>query len=242
MESGALRRCRTRMRAATLWSTAVVGAIVGITIQPTLAEGRRYRAEPIEATVVDAKSGIPIGGARVAAQWILVGPMENARFGALMVMETVTDEKGRFTFPGWGPKESPPLQGLSYDDPELIVFSPEYVLGSFANFDLENVGEVRRSQWNRGTIRLDPFSRSTEAYIAALDRAAGIFDHLLREDRCDWRQVAGMLGALTKEQERAANLLPPEKRGVGQIRDWDHMQSNRNRAACGSVDEYVRTR
>jgi hypothetical protein len=239
MESGALKRCNTIVR-AVLWCAALATAFGGITILPTLAEGRQYRAEPIEATVVDAKSGLPIGGARVAAQWILVGPMENARFGTLMVMETVTDEKGQFAFPGWGPKEAPPLQGLSYYDPQLIVFKPGYVLGSFANFDLENHGEVRRSQWNGRAIPLETYSGSAEGYVAVLDRAGDVFDLLFAKDACDWKGIGKMLGDLTREQQRAVSLLPSEKRGMGRISDWDYLQSARNRATCGSVAAYVR--
>src|SRR6266849_1854255 len=80
-----------------------------ICLLPLQACATTYSAEPIEAWVVDADSGQPIEGVVVTANWELeIGTLGgNIPVGQIMVMETVTDQKGRFYFPAWGPKAVP---------------------------------------------------------------------------------------------------------------------------------------
>src|SRR3989442_12447607 len=85
-----------------------------------------YSAEGIEAWVVDEDSGQPLEGGVVVANWELMGGLHPDTVGQLMVMETVTDANGRFSFPAWGPKLRPPGGYLDSHDPALTLFKSGY--------------------------------------------------------------------------------------------------------------------
>ena len=103
------------------WRKLVVGLMSsllllgGCSIMPS-----SYQAEPIEGWVVDAETGKPLEGVNIAASWELTASngFSTIQVGSLMLMEAVTDAKGRYVFPAWGPlpadhgslrKESPRL-------------------------------------------------------------------------------------------------------------------------------------
>ena len=87
----------------------------------------QYSADPIEAWVVDAETNQPIEGAIVVAHWELKGGLEGGNvMGQVMVMEAVTDDKGKFNFPAWGPKWHIGWGGLGDSDPELLLFKSGY--------------------------------------------------------------------------------------------------------------------
>jgi hypothetical protein len=92
---------------------------------------REYSAEPIEAWVIDGKTKQPIEGVIVLAVWQMEG-------GPIMeVMETLTDAKGRFYFPGWGPRPVPPdtpsYAHFGRDDPRMYFYEQEYSVRGAAN-------------------------------------------------------------------------------------------------------------
>jgi hypothetical protein len=87
-----------------------------------------YVSDPIEAWVVDAETGKPIEGAIVTANWQLLSfgfDTGGRKLYQLEVMETVTDAKGRFFFPGFT-KLNPALADLGDDDPKIRIFKPGY--------------------------------------------------------------------------------------------------------------------
>ena len=67
-----------------------------------------YSAKAIQATIVDAETAQPIAGVIVVATWVLEYGYEGGSADTWVVMETVSDAEGRFTFPSWGPKPLPP--------------------------------------------------------------------------------------------------------------------------------------
>ena len=87
------------------WRKLVVGLMVSLLLLGgcTILPGA-YQAEPIEGWVVDAETGKPLEGVNIAASWELMsGGMAVIPVGSIMLMETVTDVKGRYAFPAWGP-------------------------------------------------------------------------------------------------------------------------------------------
>lgn len=91
-----------------------------------------YSGEAIHARVIDETTGKPIAGAVVVAEWQeqLFG---GSHVGALHWAEAVTDARGEFTIPAWGPKLRMPTTKFTYSDPEITVYKPGYHLGGGDN-------------------------------------------------------------------------------------------------------------
>ncbi len=89
-----------------------------------------YYAKAIEAWIIDAETHKPVQGAVVVARWKLVYGLEGGYAYDWVVMETVTDESGRFTFPAWGPRIKPAFlpwdARLEYADPEIKSYKFGY--------------------------------------------------------------------------------------------------------------------
>ncbi len=89
-----------------------------------------YYAEAIEAWIIDAETRKPVQGAVVVARWKLVYGLEGGYAYDWVVLETMTDENGRFTFPAWGPRAKPfflPWDArLERADPEVRFYKFGY--------------------------------------------------------------------------------------------------------------------
>ena len=121
-----------------------------------------YSAEPIAAQVIDADTKKPLEGVVVTANWQLEQGTAggNIQAGQLMVMEAVTDNEGKFSFPAWGPKTTRE-SFLVNDDPQLLLFKSGYEYRRLNNpysSDRElRLRPVRRSVWNGRVIALKLF-------------------------------------------------------------------------------------
>ena len=163
-----------------------------------------YRAEAIEAWVIDADTKKPLEGVIVTANWQLEGGWEgHYPMGQLRVMETVTDKTGRFSFPAWGP--SRPKKGyLQNSDPLLLLFRSGYKPLAMANHFRERMFRepVRRSDWHGKTIEMTKFVGSLEAYaedLAHLDISLRFAVHA--PENCEWKKIPRMIVALHKQKE-----------------------------------------
>ncbi|MGH8589117.1 MAG: hypothetical protein ACREXX_07195 [Gammaproteobacteria bacterium] len=89
-----------------------------------------YSAKPIEAWIIDAETRQPVEGAVVVARWKLVYGLEGGGRYDWVVLETVTDKNGRFTFPGWGPRVIPTSllwqAKMEGDDPDIKFYKFGY--------------------------------------------------------------------------------------------------------------------
>jgi hypothetical protein len=89
-----------------------------------------YSAAAIRGRLVDAANQEPIEGANVVAEWTLEFGLEGGTGYSWVVLETLTDADGRFTFPAWGPKPVPDfLPGearLKGRDPKVVFFKYGY--------------------------------------------------------------------------------------------------------------------
>lgn len=174
-----------------------------LTVFPACA-GLMYSAEPMEAGVVDADTKQPLEGVIVVAHWELERgtPGGSVPAGQLMVMETVTDSQGKFSFPGFGPKPAV-TSHLVHKDPELILFKSGYryqILTNEYSGDIElRTRAVRRSEWNGKTIELKPFKGGAVEYANHLGSLNNNLYPLLGSDSCEWKKIPHMLLALTQQ-------------------------------------------
>ena len=182
-----------------LRSTTLMGGLLlfgGCTILPGA-----YQAEPIEGWVVDAETGKPLEGVNIAASWELMsGGMAVIPVGSIMLMETVTDVKGRYAFPAWGPL--PRNQGVLMEaSPGLAFFKAGYRgtgrINSYNYREPRYEERTQRSDWNGKTINLELFKGSFKEYAGHLNlwvldlRGFGY-------EECDWKKMPQMILAMTK--------------------------------------------
>ena len=183
------------------WRKLVVGLMGSLLLLGgcTILPGA-YQAEPIEGWVVDAETGKPLEGVNIAASWELTASngFSTIQVGSLMLMEAVTDAKGRYAFPAWGPL--PRNQGvLMEESPRLAFFKTGYRGASRINSYLEprHGDRTQRSDWNGKTIKLEPFKGSFKEYAAHLN--LWVLDlRGFRYEECDWKKMPQMILALTE--------------------------------------------
>jgi hypothetical protein len=146
--------------------------------RPAASQPEAYSAAPIRGRVVDAETQQPLAGVHVVAQWILnTGMFLHAeRIQRLQILETVTDAKGEYEIPGWGPKPRPPLSRLETADPRLTFFKPGYRPLDRSNNDPHD-RPLRTSRWDGKTIPLDPFRGTPDDLV---------FDLLAVQLRLHW--------------------------------------------------------
>jgi hypothetical protein len=171
-----------------------------------------YTAEPIEARLVDATTKQPIENAIVIAHWELIGGMHPGRVGDLVVMETVTDKNGRFHFPGWGPIRHWKRSWLSYKDPALVIFKGDYQYRVLVNEATpETIGgkayPIRRSQWNKQVIELQPFNDSRKEYGVSFKNVHDYIERIAIDnpEECTWKKIPHAIRAVSVEQQKLSS-------------------------------------
>ena len=201
-----------------------------------------YKAEPIEAWVVDAETNQPLEGVIVVAHWQLKGGIEGGNpVGQMMVMETVTDDKGRFHFPGWGPKLRSLDGRLKTQSPSILLFKSGYSYRELENALTSKTlrGELDtplRSDWDGKMIKLEKFGgslREYERHLAFLRTSLGFaYDG----EHCEWKEVPRMIVSQHKENLRfkAAGIVDPLGDSVLTIR------AVQNQKDCGKAEEFFR--
>jgi len=208
---------------ASLLGVLAAAALVALP-RPGWTQPDAYSAAPIHGTVVDAETQQPLAGVHVVAQWILnTGMFFHAeRIQRLHILETMTDEKGEYQIPGWGPKPRPALSRLEADDPRLTFFKPDYRPRDRSNNDPHD-RPLRTSRWDGKAIPLEPFRGTPEEWALALagaQSAIGWGDQLNSvPPRINdyWRHCPRMVLAVI-EQRR---LLPDRVRHLVQdLRTW----------------------
>jgi hypothetical protein len=159
-------------------------------------------AEPLEAWVVSAENGEPIEGVVVVANWQQKGGVEGGNdIGQLMVLETVTDRKGRFAFPGWGPKIL--LTGdIKSDRPQLLLFKNGYQPMALSNFVVSDYGHsiTLKSDWNGKMIKLKRTPSDVEGSLRDFRHFNDKLEIIIRDYKaCDWKKIPNMLQEIHKQ-------------------------------------------
>lgn len=227
---------------------SLLGVVVSLALLlPLQACATTYSADPIEAWVVDSETGQPVEGVVVAANWELeegtVGG--NRPAGQIVVMETVTDDKGRFHFSAWGPKSTAlslpsPLTSephLVNRDPHLLFFKSGYKwLGLQNTFSADyNKSSLRKSEWNGKTIKIERFTGDLKEYAYHLGFIRLAF---ARED-CNWKKIPTMVLAMdTQNEVFRRSRIESDLLTIGRLEGM----SPDDRKRCGSAVEFFKER
>lgn len=213
----------------------------------------QYSAESIEAWVVDAETKEPLEGVVVVAHWVLMGGMHTDRVSELMIMETVTDAKGRFSFPGWGPKKAittpyPPFETfLWYQDPELLLFKSGYEYKVLSNELLSkpSASSVRKSDWNGKIIEMGKFKGSLEEYAKHFEDLNHILEFSTREpDACEWKKIPRTILAMRQQRKyfEGKGVNPHTLSSLDQeLIMNDEYYTKKGGNGCGSPKEFIRS-
>ena len=164
-----------------------------------------YSAEPMQARVIDADTKQPLAGVIVTANWQLEKgtPGGNIQAGQLMVMEAVTDQDGKFAFPGWGPKTV--WKGfLVNEDPQLLLFKPSYehqrLYNKYNSTRELRTRKVRRSDWDGKTLALKPFKGAQEEYADHLSFLHTSIRSIMADEDCEWKRIPRLSVAMHKQK------------------------------------------
>jgi len=193
------------MKTANLLSILLLPASLILTPVYAANEPDTYSAEAVGGTVIDQRTAKPLAGVIVVAHWQLKGGIEGGHnLGQMAVMETVTDEKGHFKFPAWGPKKRPKNAFLDYQDPQLILFKPGYWWRGVSNEVRSKVNQspIRHAAWSGKTFDLKPFDGSpTDYWMNVLGSLESALSFAVVDPKdCEWKQIPKILVALEKER------------------------------------------
>ena len=174
-----------------------------------------YQFAPIEATVVDAETGVPIEGAVVTANWELVkGSLDGPRyFGQLDVKETVTDKNGRFRFEGFTKEDSSGAE-LRESDPQILIFKAGYEFQRFTN-DYRDGGAgmkmlERSAAVNGRTVKLRKLASKAPDVSLAHSIYIGWLGFVSKDySRCYWNKLPQTLIEQRKQEATLVNSGVP---------------------------------
>lgn len=128
-----------------------------------------YSSADVAGRIVDEKTGEPIPNAVVVGIWQLeMQGFEHAYGAAIHVVESVTDETGRYHLEGFEPRSVVHLTGrLMEHDPRLYILAEGYKpigRGRYHNYytDRSNMGAHRISPLNGKDISLERMGLSNE--------------------------------------------------------------------------------
>lgn len=192
-----------------------------------------YRFAPIEAWVVDAESGEPIGDVVVIANWELVkGGLDGPRYvGQLDVRETVTDKDGRFYFEAFTKSDSSGAE-LRESDPQVIVFKPGYEYQVFTNQYIDGGAGMRLhtrvAAVHGRKVHLIRSSVSRKSIDGAYFGLNTRIEKVIRD--CHWSRIANALRVMDAEDTKMrSNLI-----ATGLL-SRQYLESFESK--CGSVKE-----
>ncbi len=170
-----------------------------------------YTSEPFDARVVDADTGRPIDGALVLAWWQLYKPsLDSGRTGSVLeVLETVTDQDGRFHINGFT-KLNPRFESLDRKDPGVIVYVrgylPEMAQSEYTPEELKELGAKRKSTLAGKTLRLKRWDGNNEKLAGYLSSINADLGPLVKS--CLWTAAPRFIGALDAEAKRIRREQP----------------------------------
>lgn len=200
-----------------------------------------YSAEAIEGWVIDAETGKPIEGVIVLAHWQLKGGFEGGTpVNELKILESVTDKGGRYSFPAWGPKFA--LMGqLRSASPEILMFKRGYKFQRLNN-NWYRDRDTSTSDWNKKTVKLEPFAGTLEQYAQHLSSLSsdlwttgyGVGDHW--GDYCGWKSFPNMLRAMDELDKEIKPLRLMWSTVTADLRLAD---AKLRAAGCGSVADLL---
>lgn len=198
-----------------------------------------YIAKDIKGQVVDAETGQPIEGVNVMANWQLVqSTLDSDRMkGQLKIMETVTDEQGRFHFDGfiafnW------PNKFLRNSDPQVIFFKSGYeherVNNDYPRAGTKTPGILRKAAVDGKVVTLKKINLREKALKSKGDLMfytqfkIDIDEITTLAKECEWKKIPKFILAMDAEKKKIKDLYPLAYIGLVGI---DDIRAN---PECGS--------
>jgi hypothetical protein len=200
-----------------------------------------YSADAIEGWVADAETGKPLEEVIVVAHWRLKGGFEGGTpIRELQIFESVTDHSGRYYFPSWGPKFA--FSGyLGDESPGILLFKQGYKFQRLMN-DPYMDENTSRSQWNKKTVKVEPFTGTLEQYSQHLFGlnsdlwTAGFSVGYHSGDFCGWKSFPKMLRSMDELREKLEPLHLSGRSVASQLRSND---TQLRAAGCGTVTDLI---
>jgi hypothetical protein len=127
--------------------------------------------------------------------------------------------------------------------PHYLLFKSGYTFKHISNEVTErpDPSPVRRSEWNRKTIRLKKFIGSLEKYADHVGRFdSSDLAFAFRFHDCSWKQIPRMLVAMDQENQRFKKQLARDLAEYpASIEERERDKSDL--AKCGSIQEFLRS-
>ena len=211
-------RKRTVYLTACLFAAAILVVLIATGVRP-------HWSGPLEGSVVDQQTGMPMEGVVVVAVWQPEIQLAAGRFtrDPIAVGEAVSDSKGHFQLKAWGPRLA---EGAGGTAPRILLFKPGY------EFQRRDHGaDLNRIGMRKFEGKLDDYAVHLAALSSALEGAAGFID-----GRCDWQSMPMMLRALDRQDtvfrvERVDRLAPLTLAASLRIAERFYLEKG-----CGSVN------
>lgn len=158
-----------------------------------------YAAKEISGQITDSLTGLPVKGAYLVATWSLQGGVHGESRGILKILESQTNEQGKFLFQAWGP-ELTTAGYLSAGDPAIFVYADSYKTVTLSNKSLNPVYRLfANSDWNGHEIKIEKFSGSRADYLKHLSSGMpSYFEEILRSDVCAWKYFPSTKNAISE--------------------------------------------
>jgi hypothetical protein len=159
---------------------------------------------PIHGRVIDTNTKLPIDHAFVVATWRLAW-FEND-IDTFATEESISDERGNYTIPGWGPRWLFGLGHVGARQPFVYVFSPGYAPRVLAIECCGEPGPIIRTQLP--VVALDVMPDSPTAQGELLNDFLGQLKLNFVKSPCEMNRMRRLLGAIQLAQRTL------EKEGV----------------------------
>lgn len=174
-----------------------------------------YSSDGITGTIVDPKHGSPIKGAIVVVQWELLKPrfFHGHNYKTIHIVETITDEKGNFVIPPWGPKFPGIRWRLVKLAPHGYIFAKGFSPKSLSSFEIafdgypqEMGGPFDKTHFarisNEKRRNLEPMQKDLVKYARYIDSISREF----YRDKENWHRTPNMYVFIYNEQIRLKAL------------------------------------
>ena len=224
------------------WTSRLrLAGVLAFLLLPVSAWAFFYSSEGIESWVVDAETEKPLAGVIVVAHWELRGGFEGGYpVNEVQITETVTDAKGRYYLPAWGPKLA--VTGVARNGwPVILLFKPGYGYRGLTNeLSADKMGY--KSQWDKKTVKLEPFRGSSAEYAAQLYPLSAHLWIIGFEvgqhsgDYCGWKSFPRTLRALDELDPKFSAARATRRTVASMLKDNDRQIQEKG---CGSVYEVL---
>lgn len=157
---------------------------------------RIYSGEAIQGRVIDSETKQPIEDVVVLEIWELQGQdsffqLESDHNGNVHIAETLTDKKGYYSFPEWGPTFT--MNGhLNESSPHLVFYKFDYDVIHLHNTVSGNLNrDSRVSEHSGKTIEMEKFNGTPKEYHRSLSSIYSVLQLSSYRDAfdCMWEKI-----------------------------------------------------